>query len=76
MPHNEFNFNLKNPLKSCLCTEKMKTSPPVHRVHIECFHTETFTLFNTRGKFFTRLEKLLISSSPVFMFGNLRVRPP
>ena len=34
--------------------EKMKTSPPVHRVHIECFHIETFTLFNTRGRIFTR----------------------
>jgi len=39
--------------------EKMKTSPPVHRVHIECFHIETFTLFNTRGRIFTRSRKVV-----------------
>ena len=28
-------------------TDLLKTAPPVHRVHIECFHTDTKSAINT-----------------------------
>ena len=37
--------------------DKLKLSPPVHRVHIECYHTATVALTNTRGNILTRWIK-------------------
>jgi hypothetical protein len=56
--------------------EKIKTSPPVHRVHIECFHTETVTLFNTRGKLLTRYRGLrtLINMGSKLLARYIEVR--
>lgn len=39
--------------------EKMKASPPAHRVHIECFHTSTTSALNTRGRILTRTNKVI-----------------
>ena len=37
-------------------TELLKTAPPIHRVHIECFHTDTRSAINTAtGSIGTRL---------------------
>ena len=47
------------PCLTCpfLFSEKIKTSPPVHRIHIECFHTNTTAALNTRGNILTRWVK-------------------
>ena len=34
--------------------DKLKLSAPVHRVHIECYHTATVAITNTRGNILTR----------------------
>ena len=43
-----------SPLIS-LFSDLLKTAPPVHRVHIECFHTDTKSAINTdQGSIGTR----------------------
>lgn len=47
------------PMKeAALYFDKIKTSPPVHRVHIECFHQATQAVTNTRGNILTRTSKV------------------
>ena len=37
------------------CSDMLKTTSPVHRIHIECFHTETKSVINTfTGNILTR----------------------
>ena len=38
-------------------SDKLKASPPCHRVHIECYHHATTALTNTRGNVLTRSRK-------------------
>ena len=38
-----------------LFLDKIKMSPPIHRIHIECFHTFSTAVSNTRGNVLTRL---------------------
>jgi len=60
--------------------EKIKTSPPVHRIHIECFHTNTTAALNTRGNIFTRSQKVVTYCDhrdfPLTSWSDLSDWPP
>ena len=49
-------LNLLFSFADFIFAERLKQSPPVHRIHIECYHTTTMAVTNTRGSIFTRSQ--------------------